>query len=58
MFVPQLIDLLYNMVDAIETLTEQLDADGTVTDTNYEALWYTANVTVKIESSEGNLLGN
>ena len=57
-FVPQLIDLLYNMVDAIETLTEQLDADGTVNDTNYEALWYTANITVKIENSQGNVLGN
>lgn len=56
--VPELIDLLYNIVDAIETLTEQLDADGGVTDTNYEALWYTANITVKIENSKGNLLGN
>lgn len=56
--VPQLIDLLYNMVDAIETLTEQLDADGTVNNTNYEALWYTANITVKIENSQGNVLGN
>lgn len=56
--VPQLIDLLYNMVDAIETLTEQLDADATVNNTNYEALWYTANVTVKIENSKGNVLGN
>jgi len=57
-FVPQLIDLLYNIVDAIETLTEQLDADATVNETNYEALWYTANITVKIENSKGNLLGN
>jgi len=56
--VPELIDLLYNMVDAIETLTEQLDADGGVTDTTYEALWYTANITVKIENSQGNILGN
>ena len=45
-FVPELVDLLYNMVDAIETLTEQLDDDGTVNNTNYEALWYTASITV------------
>jgi len=56
--VPQLIDLLYNMVDAIETLTEQLDAGGGVSDTNYEALWYTANITTTIEDSQGSVLGN
>ena len=53
-----LVDLLYNIVDSIETLTEQLDADGGVTDTDYAALWYTANVTLTIENSEGSVLGN
>jgi hypothetical protein len=54
----QLIDLLYQIVNAIETLTEQLDADGTVTDTNYEALWFTATVTMRVENSQGNVVGN
>ena len=54
----QLIDLLYQIVNAIETLTEQLDADGTVTDTNYEALWFTAKVTMRVQNSQGNVVGN
>lgn len=54
----QLIDLLYQIVNAIETLTEQLDADGTVTDTNYEALWFTATVTMRVQNSQGNVVGN
>ena len=54
----QLIDLLYQIVNAIETLTEKLDADGTVTDTNYEALWFTATVTMRVQNSQGNVVGN
>lgn len=54
----ELIDLLYNITDAFETLTEQLDNDGTVTDANYEALWFTANITLKIKNSTGDLVGN
>jgi hypothetical protein len=54
----QLIDLLYQVVNATETLTEQLDADGTVTDTDYESLWFTANLTMRVENSQGNVVGN
>ena len=54
----QHIDLLYQIVNAIETLTEKLDADGTVTDTNYEALWFTATVTMRVQNSQGNVVGN
>jgi len=53
-----LVDLLYMILDSLETITEQLDADGTVTDTDYEALWYTAIVLMKVENSVGNVLGN
>lgn len=53
-----LVDTYYNIVDAIETLTEQLDADGTVTDTDYEALWFTANVLKRVENSQGSVVGN
>lgn len=54
----ELVNLFYALVDVIETLTEKLDADGTVTDTNYEALWFTNNITLKIQDSQGNLVGN
>lgn len=54
----ELIEVLYNIVNAIETLTEQLDADGTVTDTDYEALWFTATILVRIQNSKGNVVGN
>jgi hypothetical protein len=54
----EMVDCLYGIVDAIETLTEKLDADGTVTDTDYEALWYTANITIKIRNSSNETLGN
>lgn len=54
----KLIEWLYNVVDAIETLTEQLDGDGTVTDTNYEALWFTANIPLTVENHKGQRVGN
>lgn len=53
-----LVELMYKIFDAIETLTEKLDADGTVTDTNYEALCYTAICTMKVENGAGNTVGN
>lgn len=54
----QLIDFLYEILNCLETLTEKLDLDGTVTDTNYEALWYTATCTILVENSKGSVLGN
>lgn len=53
-----LVDLLYMFVNAWETLCEQLDDDDTVNDTNYEALWFTATVTLKIRDCQGNIVGN
>lgn len=53
-----LCDLFYDFINGWETMCEQLDADGTVTDTTYEALWYTATVLMKVENSQGNVLGN
>lgn len=54
------VDILYALFDAVETLTEMLDADANtdIDDTNYEALWYTATLTKKIENSQGNVIGN
>lgn len=54
-------DIFYSFVNAWETLCEQLDTDGATTpptDTNYEALWYTATVLMRVENSQGNVLGN
>lgn len=53
-----LVDLFYDLINAWETLCEKIDADATVTDTNYEALWYTATVLIRVANSQGNVLGN
>jgi len=52
------VDWLYDAVNAVETLTEQLDGDATLTDTNYEALWFTANIPLTVENSAGSRVGN
>jgi len=53
-----LIDLYYAIVASIEGVTAKLDDDTAVADTNYEALWYTANILVKVTNSAGNTKGN
>lgn len=52
----ELVDLLYNLVDAIETLTAQIDVD--TGDTTIEATWFTANILLRVENSQGNVVGN
>lgn len=54
----QLVDLLYKILDGIETFCEQADADAAPADTDYEALWYTANITLTVENSINARLGN
>ena len=54
----EIVEFLYNAYNVIETLTEKLDLDGTVTDTNYEALWFTATCTLKVENAAGSQVGN
>ncbi len=54
----QLVDILYAFVHSVDTLTKKLDLDGTVTDTNYEALWDTANILMQVQDSKGNIAGN
>lgn len=54
----QLIDCLANIVYSFDVFTKKLDADGTVTDTNYHALWDTATILMQIEDSKGNIRGN
>jgi len=56
-----LCDLLYDILNAWETMCEKLDVDGVTTpptDKDYEALWYTATVLMKVENSQGSVLGN
>jgi len=53
-----LVDCLAAIVHSIAVLTQKLDADATVTDTNYTALWYTAAIPMQIENCKGNLYGN
>jgi len=58
----ELVDCLYNMFLGIYQLcadqtTTGLDVDGTVTGTNYTALWYTAVLTLMIENSRGSTIG-
>jgi hypothetical protein len=54
----ELVNLLANMVYSIHVFTDKLDDDGTVTDTNFEALWDTAAILMQIEDSKGNIRGN
>jgi len=54
----ELVNLLYAIVDSIETLTEQLDADTLPAGTDYEALWFTATILMRVENSQGNVVGN
>jgi hypothetical protein len=53
-----LVDILYCFVHSIHVLTDKLDDDGTVTDTDYEALWDTANILMQVMDSKGNIAGN
>ncbi len=52
-----IVDLLYEIFNSVETLTEQLDGDS-LTFTNYEATSYTAVFTQLVMNREGSALGN
>lgn len=54
----ELVDCYYAIVSAIQLLCEMLDDDTGVTDENYEALWYTANILIKVTNSAGSTTGN
>ena len=54
----ELVNLLYNIVYAMSIFTAKLDDDGTVTDTTYESLWYTATILMRVENSQGSVIGN
>lgn len=54
----ELINCYYAILASIQGLAAKLDDDGGVTDTNYEALWYTATNLVKVTNSAGLTKGN
>ena len=54
----ELVNLLYAIVDSIETLTEKLDTDAVPAGSDYEALWFTATILMRVENSQGNVVGN
>lgn len=53
-----LVDYLYDYVAGVQLLCQKLDGDANVNDTNYEALWYTANITKKVMNNKGQTIGN
>lgn len=52
------VELLFQIVDAWETLLEKLDTDAVPDDTTYEALWFTATILLRIENKAGSVVGN
>lgn len=54
----EIIDCLYAILDGIETFCEQADTDALPANTDYESLWYTNNITLTVEDSKGQRIGN
>jgi hypothetical protein len=52
----QLVEWIYNALNALETFTEKLDADGW-TDSTYEALCFTATILLRVENAAGDRIG-
>ena len=53
----QLVDFMYDFMNSWETLCEQLDTDGTVTDITYESLWFTATYLLRLKNSKNSAIG-
>jgi hypothetical protein len=54
----ELIDLLYAVVHSFETLTEKLDTDAVPSGTDYEEHWFTDTFLLRVENSQGSVVGN
>jgi hypothetical protein len=52
-----LVDWLYRAINAVYTLTTRADASA-LTAVDYESLWFTNNITLTVENSQGNRIGN
>ncbi len=54
----QLVDLLYAIVYSLYLLTAKLDTDAVPSGSNYAALWFTATILMRVQNSQGNVVGN
>jgi hypothetical protein len=54
----QLVDLICKILDALETICETLDTDAVPAGSDYEALWFTATVLLRVQDSLGLYAGN
>jgi hypothetical protein len=54
----QILHFLYHACEALRVMCAKLDADGTLTDTDYETLCYTNIVTLTVEDTDGLRTGN
>ena len=54
----ELVEILCNILDCIETMTETLDSDALPAGSNYEALWFTATILMRVQDSLGLYSGN
>ena len=54
----ELVECYFNMVNGLSIFTTKLDADGTVTDTTYVALCFTATLLTRIENGASSQIAN
>lgn len=54
----EVVDIICNILDCLETLTEKLDTDACPSGSDYEALWFTATVLLRVQDSQGLYSGN
>jgi hypothetical protein len=54
----ELVNLLYAIVYSITTLAAKLDTDAKPAGSDYNALWYTATILMRVENSQGSVVGN
>ena len=54
----ELVNVLCNILDSLETLTEQLDAEASPAGIDYEELWFEDTVLMRVQDSEGLYSGN
>lgn len=54
----ELVEILCNILDCIETMVETLDSDALPSGTDYESLWFTATILMRVQDSLGLYSGN
>jgi hypothetical protein len=54
----ELVDIICNILDSLETLTEQLDTEAAPAGTDYEELWFTDTILLRVGDSQGLYSGN